>query len=324
MATILLSNQPLRSNSTHSAQDNNSCGIYDAKGCLTEQIQCYKPYAISNELSTHERNILASLSSPSASRDLTNLALSYGGDNALAIADISNRLNEYNIGLMGASTHVYAARMGEFGRSAKLYQEALLSYRDAMYSGTPLTKLAAQRRVETRFDQMQHHFRNEVSRINLTSNASSRGTPFTSPTRGINIARSSRHTTSLQLSSRVEADKLVHFTRYAKFLGNGLTLIDFTSRIGNVHNRYQAGENWERELFIESSSFTASALIGTGLAKAGLGILFVATPAGWVALVAGGAAVAGVAAAGALSANYYFKSNAGNWYDSILSSLGIR
>ena len=131
-------------------------------------------------------------------------------------------------------------------------------------------------------------------------------------------------TTCSQLSSRVEADKLVHFTRYAKFLGNGLTLIDFTSRIWNVHNSYQTGENWERELFIESSSFALGALAGSSIAKAGLGILFIATPAGWAGLIVGGLAVAGVSAAGALTTNHIVKNNAGNWYDGILGALNIK
>jgi hypothetical protein len=43
-------------------------------------------------------------------------------------------------------------------------------------------------------------------------------------------------------------------------LGNGLAVIDFGSRVGNIHNSYQAGGNWERDFFIESSSFAASAI----------------------------------------------------------------
>ncbi len=44
------------------------------------------------------------------------------------------------------------------------------------------------------------------------------------------------------------------FSQQAKLLGNGVVVIDFGSRIGNIRNSYQAGENWGKEMFIESSS----------------------------------------------------------------------
>ena len=43
--------------------------------------------------------------------------------------------------------------------------------------------------------------------------------------------------------------------------------------------------NWEREMFIESSSFAASAATGIGVVNAGgaaLMLLMVATPVGWI------------------------------------------
>lgn len=88
--------------------------------------------------------------------------------------------------------------------------------------------------------------------------------------------------------------------QHAKYLGNGLAVIDFTSRAGNVHTSYKSDGKWERELFIESSSFAASALTGTVVVNVGvamLGFIMVATPIGWVGLVVGGAVVAGAAAA---------------------------
>ena len=98
---------------------------------------------------------------------------------------------------------------------------------------------------------------------------------------------------------QVQANNLVKFTKYAKVLVNGLAVIDFGSRAGNIHNSYQDGDNWERELFVESSSFAVSALTGTAVINAGtaaLGLLVLATPIGWVGLVVGGLAIAGTAA----------------------------
>jgi hypothetical protein len=120
----------------------------------------------------------------------------------------------------------------------------------------------------------------------------------------------------------VQAHNLVKFTQHAKFLGNGLAVIDFTSRVGNIHNEYKAGGEWERELFIESSSFAASAITGTAVVNAGaaaLGILVVATPIGWVGLVVGGLAVAGTAAVTSIAMNNYAKDNSGGLYDDIMN-----
>lgn len=77
------------------------------------------------------------------------------------------------------------------------------------------------------------------------------------------------------------------FSQHAKFLGNGLAVIDFGGRVGNIHNSYKAGGNWEREMFIESSSFVAATVVGTLAVDAGgaaLAFLMVATPVGWVGL----------------------------------------
>jgi urocanate hydratase len=105
-------------------------------------------------------------------------------------------------------------------------------------------------------------------------------------------------------------------------------VIDFASRVGEIQNSYQAGENWEREMFIESASFASSAITGeivaTGgaaVAEAALVCFLGATPAGWV-LVIVGLAVAGVAAGASIYANNKIKKEGGAWYDSIMKWLG--
>ena len=80
-------------------------------------------------------------------------------------------------------------------------------------------------------------------------------------------------------------------------------------------------------MFIESSSFVASALTGAGAVKLGsaaLGFLMVATPVGWVGLIIGGVAVAGVAAAASIEMNNAVNDNSGDWYDSIMDLLGVK
>ncbi len=112
--------------------------------------------------------------------------------------------------------------------------------------------------------------------------------------------------------------------KHASFLGGGLVLIDVGTRAGNVHISKLSGENWQRELFVESSSFLASVIAGTAAVKvgvAGLTFLMVATSLGWVGLIVGGAAVAGVAVTTSIKLNNIVKHNAGGFYDSLMQQV---
>jgi hypothetical protein len=220
---------------------------------------------------------------------------------------------------MGASTSVYANRMGGFVDSVKNYQSALMEYRQATKNKSSF-KVAAKQKAKVAFDKMQSSFKQEIKVVTNQVN-SSRGTPITNFKRGVDIARSSRNIAKLDLVNTVQADNIVKFTKQAKYLGNGLAVIDFGSRMGNIHNSYKAGENWEREMFIESSSFAASAIAGTIAVEAGLTLLIFATPVGWLGLLVGGLAIAGTAAFTSIAVNEEIKNNSGKWYDSIMTLM---
>lgn len=320
MSEIILCSQPI---SVSYLQ--NSCGIsMDSLSGLScskpAKLAAYTPYAISG--GANNRNILAQLSPIPVARELTHLSLSFGADNTLALAQMSHKLQEYNIGLMGASTSIYANRIGGFAGSVKQYQDALIEYRSALKS-SPAVKALAKQKAHAAFEKMQLQFRHELSAVNGQIK-SSRGTSLSSAQRATNIADSSRNFVSLNVTSQVQANNLVKFAQHGKFLGNGLAVIDFGGRIGSIHNSYQGGGNWERELFIESSSFALSA--GTGLiaAKAGaaaLSFLVMATPIGWVGLIVGGVIVVGAAAAASIGMNNFVKNNSGSTYDRIMRQL---
>src|SRR5690554_1646042 len=206
----------------------------------------------------------------------------------MALAEILKNIQEHNISAAGASTSIYANRVDGFVGAVKEYQQSLMDYRAAVKA-----------QVKSR-----------------------RGTPLTSATRATNIAKDSRHIAKLNVSSQVEANNLVKFSQNAKFLGDGLVVIDFGSRVGSVHNSYAADENWERELFIESLSFAtsaATAYAATGIGSSALGFLVVATPVGWVGLVVGGLLVAGAVGAASIYANNKTKENSGKVYDEIMN-----
>jgi hypothetical protein len=324
MSEILLCNQSLNPKDFQ-----NQCGIsidqISAFSCAKPTMAAANtPYIIGADNSGASRSILSQLSPSPVAKELTNLSLSYGGDNVVALAEITAKLKDYNIGLMGASTSVYASRISGFAGSVKDYQAALIEYHQAVTSNSSM-KTPLKQKAHTAFQNMQSQFSNELKVVSGQVRAR-RGTPLTSADRATNIAKSSRNVAKLNVTSQVQANNLVKLSKQAKFLGNGLAVIDFGSRVGDVHNSYQAGGNWERDLFIESSSFALSAgsgIIAVNAGTAALGFLMVATPIGWVGLVVGGLAVAGTAAAVSMGVNTAIKENSGSWYDSLMSVLGV-
>ncbi|WP_166268145.1 hypothetical protein [Marinobacter caseinilyticus] len=320
MSEILLCNRPLNAQALQ-----NHCGInldqLSALSCEAPALATPNtPYLIDDDHAGAGRGVLGQLAPAHVARNLTNLSLSFGSDNVVALAEINAGLKEYNIGMMGASTSVYAHRIGGFAGAVKNYQAALMEYRHAVKARSP-KRAAFKQTAHAAFKKMQSQFRNELKVVNARVRAR-RGTPLTSAERATNIARSSRNAAKLNVTSQIQANNLVKLSRQAKFLGNGLAVIDFGSRVGNIHNSYQAGGNWERDLFIESSSFALSAGSGVLAVNAGtaaLGILMVATPIGWVGLIVGGLAVAGTAAAVSMGTNAYTKEKSGGVYDGIMN-----
>src|SRR5690554_2900916 len=287
MSKILLCNQALSLNYAGLMCGINTSFVHGLNCSQPNILSHYAPYALNPTPSALDKHLIASLSDPNFARELTNTSLSFGEDNTMALAEILKNIQEHNISAAGASTSIYANRVDGFVGAVKEYQQSLMDYRAAVKA-----------QVKSR-----------------------RGTPLTSATRATNIAKDSRHIAKLNVSSQVEANNLVKFSQNAKYLGGGVVVIDFGSRVGNIHNSYAADENWERELFIESLSFAtsaATAYAATGIGSSALGFLVVATPVGWVGLVVGGLVVAGVAGVSSVTMNNEIKSRAGSYYDSIM------
>ncbi len=323
MAEILLCNQSINSDKIES-----QCGVAGTDilgmrcGTNPERLIPYRPYLLSQAPSMQDRNILSQLDTGSHARNLTDLSLSLGEDNILALADISAILNQQQIGLMGASTSVYAGRVQGFGLAVQKYQNALLVYRDAI-KADPARRVLARQKAFAAFKDMQIRFKHELAAVSSAAR-SKRGTPLSNPVRASNIARSSRNIAKLNITSQTQASKLVQFGKSAKLLGNGLAVIDFASRIGTVQNSYQSGGKWERDLFIESSSFALSAIAGTAAINTGLAVLMIATPVGWVGLIIGGAVVAGAAAGASIWTNNQIRENSGGVYDAIMKWMDLK
>jgi hypothetical protein len=327
MAEILLCNQPLRSDSIASIHGIRSDHITGIGGYRPSLLVPYRPYLYSAHPTAIDKSILTNLCHNSMPQDLTEMVFDLDGESVIAISEIAAGLRRYSLGTVGATTSIYANRMGAFAEAVLQYQEALLEYRDATKS-SPIARAAAKKKVIAAYKNLQTRFQSEVAV--LTSRANSRkGTVLGNSTRGLNIARSSRgsHLAKLNVLDRAQASNLMRFSQYGRYLGNGLVAIDFGSRIGKVHNSYQAGDNWERDLFIESSSFAAGAItasIAVSAGAVGLACLAIAlTPPGWVLIIAG-LGVAAVGATAAIHMDNLLKTNGGRWYDGLMEWMGAR
>jgi len=327
MAEIILSNRricPTIMESTFGIPMDNLEGLAFSK---PRYIYPYTPYLVSDYCGPMDRSILSRLYHPDAATELTNLSLSFGGDNVVALAEIVETLRAHLAGMAGTAGSVYSQRMGDLLRAVQKYQDALMKYREvwqqAKKSGSRLLSrqvLEARQKVMAAFKEMQAKFGEELKKLTQQMR-SRRGTPLTSARRGMNIAESSRTVAKLHVTDTVQASRLVRFAGYTKFLGNGLAVIDFGGRAGHVHNTYQEGGDWERELFVESSRFAASALAGSGVAKAGafgLGLIMLSTPVGWVGLVVGGLVIVGCSVAASVAVDRYVNDLSRDKYDPIL------
>ena len=320
MPEILLSRQAISAHAALQQCQARGETLIDRLMQQPEMLRPYTPYLMSDQPSEQDWNIVNELIAGNAARDLSEMVASFGGDNVVALAILQERVQSFGQGLLGASASTYAGRVGQFEEALGSYQRALLDYRTTARSGSPLL-YAKRMQARQAFDRLQVAFQSELKAITADVRAR-RGTPLTSFDRGINIARDSRRADKLYVQNQAQAHQLVRFTQHAKGLGNGLAVIDFGSRAGQVHTSYQAGGNWHRELFVQSTSFIFSAVGGSVAVKGGLALMAVFTPVGWVGLVVAGTAVAAGSAGVALGADDFAKSRAGRWYDAIMERLG--
>jgi hypothetical protein len=148
----------------------NSCGIdrnliHGNKCSKPDFLSPYTPYAIGEGLTQFDQRLISQLSTPQVSRNLTDLSLSFGGDNTLAIAEMTKTLHDYNVGVIGASTSVYANRIGGFAGAVQEYQQALMVYREAS-KGNAASKVLAKEKAFKAFQTLQVKFRHELNAIN--------------------------------------------------------------------------------------------------------------------------------------------------------------
>ena len=318
MANILLSNQAMPQDQLKHQCSINTDEIYDDQN--TRIVLANRPYLVNKQPSRTDLAILYTLRNSQKNEHLSEVALALGENNIQAISEIMNPINEQTAAYIGTSVGVYNSRMSGFQDAVLKYQNALIAFRHSIKTGEPKAiQQGMKQQVLHAHKYLQHKFQLELGVIS-NHTKTNKGSVLLKPTRGINIARSSRNAVKLNIADQTQAHNLVNFSKYARYLGNGLVILDFSSRIGSVHNSYRAGENWEREMFIESSSFVLGTSSGMLTASA-LSFLMIATPMGWIGLIIGGAVVAGASTGVSFLVNDYTKNISGPMYDQIIDFL---
>lgn len=161
MSDIILCNRPIRAEDVQ-----RHCGVeidalQGASYYKQKSLSAYAPYMLKGHESSSNQRILSHLSHAPVAKELTNLSLSFGGDNTFALAEITKKLQDYNTGMMGASTSMYAKRIEGFVGAVKDYQKALMEYRSAIESKSAAKAVAKQKALRA-FKNMQVKFRHEL------------------------------------------------------------------------------------------------------------------------------------------------------------------
>ena len=164
MAEILLSNRPCSLDSLCDIHDRYSLQLKHKPRSGPPILLPYRPYLHSARPSNTDQSILVALEHHGAKKDITDMALEFGENNVLAIAEIAASLRLYGAGATGAATSIYAKRMHEFGTAVGRYQDALLEYRDVVKSNPAAASMARQKAIDA-FQKMQNGFQREINSI---------------------------------------------------------------------------------------------------------------------------------------------------------------
>ena len=299
--------------------DIQSTGSIQSVACeIPTMLSPYTPYLVGDYSKPQDSGIINPLTSmpQSSAKNLLGLVSEFGEDKTVAIAQVMSAIsNPYSTGGIGAATSVYGGRVTGFVGAVKAYEAALKQHKQAQSypGGRQMSKI----RIQRAHQKMVSQFNLEVE-LATAGKKIRKGHPLMNATRARHIAESGRSIAKLELISQIEAQNLVNFSKYTQLLGNGLAVIDFTSRIGAIHNTYKAGGNWEKKMFVEGSGFAMGAITGAAMVKGGLALLALATPAGWVYLIGAGIAITAAAAAASMVADGQTKGWAKRNYDGIL------
>ena len=204
-------------------------------------------------------------------------------------------------GFAGAAATALESRLKGFSGYVAKYQLALEQYRAAYQSkASAAERRALAKQVAKAQAAVNQRFHGEIQRIMATNAAKTgkRGTVWTSPERAMGLARGSKTDAAIQLQNSHNFKRVQQFQRGANVLGKGVIALDAGLRISKVHDTYQTGGDWQRELSREMTGLSLGVLAGSavgGYLTSSLTLMLIATPFGW-AIAIGVGLVSGLVA----------------------------
>ncbi|MFL1482733.1 hypothetical protein [Marinobacter sp. LN3S78] len=198
------------------------------------------------------------------------------------------------------------------------YQEALVKLNDfsRVGRGPAATKAKLRQNVLSAYERLNRYFQAEVRRLAPSTDfGKNKGSAITGSDRGVTLAE--RHKgRGIYVADMHEGQAVSRFSQGLTYAGRGIVVADLGFRANKVYESYRDGEEWERELAVQTGGFGGGALSGfvTGRAVAMTmaRVALAATPWGW-GLMIGSAVVMG--AYSAYQADAKGKNWAGQVYD---------
>ncbi|MDH2432625.1 hypothetical protein QCD60_08600 [Pokkaliibacter sp. MBI-7] len=274
------------------------------------------PYVVRTSTRAPGHQCLAQLNeltglTPGERANIAELVRQLGLEGTLALADfyeesmapINHHLAEWRDQHwrdgIGAAAGGWAARNTVLMDQVTAYEQALRDVRKAHQNKQPAHVLrrvegdtrAAWRRLNEQFRvALEKHF----------AKVKGRGTIWSSADRGIDIAKSHRDDTKLNLSGSRDIALLRGLARASNIAGNSMLVLEVGARGKKVVDQYRQGGDWMRTATVQSTGLALGFLggaLGAGLAAdAAVAIGLAATPLGWVMVLGVGIAAAYFAA----------------------------
>ncbi len=294
--------------------------LLDRWGREPRTLSAFEPYLLGSDHGRDESGLCNTLAPHS--RLLCDMCQDFGGPATVELAEISFDLRNHAASVLdygGAAAGVYGERIGRFSTAMEQHQKAIAAYHRATRPRAPkgLSKALAREELLRSGAELNASFRHELGLVSRKWYP--RSTMLVSGGQRVpDRVRHSRKLSRLDVASQAQASKLVELGRHAKYGNRGLLAIDLGRRVLNVHATHEDGGDWHRQAFVESAAFSAgawSAGVLAGSAAAALDVFVVATPAGWVLLIAAGLIAAGVVMAGSATFSQSVETAAGQLYD---------
>ncbi len=215
-------------------------------------MQAYRTTAQFKNMPQQDKEVLAQLDTETdwqTAEAITEWAKEYG------FLDFSG---DANTGA-GTAIGIAAQKATPFVDKLKQLDTALLEYRNVAYKAGA-AKQAAKAKVLNLHKQLNQQFGKEIEKIVLRKKKTPGRSPFINAQRALNKARSGRAPVNLMGTAGMQS--MSTFAKYAKPVGKGLVVLDTGIRGWKIYDAKQQGQDWYRELAIQSGGLLGASVVG--------------------------------------------------------------